>query len=347
LIKNPWLQILYGVLLALLLDGLLFHSGIYARYLDPRSTAGELHGLLTVAKPKEMRGAVAVVGDSRIAEGFSAKLADAMGGGVRFVNLGIPGTTPRVWHYFLRELDPDARRFSAVVIMLPNYDETSKENFNDRTLDLSYLAPILRYGDAAPVAGSFDSRDARSRALLFTFLRGVAYKQDILDFILHPAERLKNVNGYIEKRWRAIYDYPGRPDSLEGVSVDSAGRLRFPASIKPELKPLLQTYLAEMHYDERLQHHERYRALWLGRIAERYRNSRLFIFQIPRGPLHYLKPAVAPFGVLAKLEANVLPADAFTAFERPGFFFDQLHLNARGREGFSKALVARILPLLK
>src|ERR1700728_4192985 len=80
-------------------DSLLFRTGWYASHLLPDSSAGTLESQLHWLKntPPSGRPEVLIVGDSRIAEGFSASVADsAVGERLHFWNFGMPSTTPRV-----------------------------------------------------------------------------------------------------------------------------------------------------------------------------------------------------------------------------------------------------------
>ena len=103
---------LLSLLIFLVSEGAVFRSGWYFKYVQPESSAGQLtfqvfwlqHEL--PAKVPE----VGVAGDSRIAEGFSARRAGlASGGRLHFWNIGVPGSSPRTWYYLLREGDPYRR----------------------------------------------------------------------------------------------------------------------------------------------------------------------------------------------------------------------------------------------
>lgn len=60
--------------------------------------------------------------------------------------------------------------------------------------------------------------------------------------------------------------------------------------------------------------------------------ARLFVFRIPRGPLHWMVgDDDRPTGVLADL----LPAALFDHLGRPPYFFDELYMSAVGRAAFS------------
>ena len=52
---------------------------------------------------------VLVLGDSRIYSGLDPAAASAASGSLRFLNGGVPGTTPRCWPFFVRAIDPRQR----------------------------------------------------------------------------------------------------------------------------------------------------------------------------------------------------------------------------------------------
>ena len=82
-------------------EGIIFHSGLYSHYLEPDSSAGVLEGQMTWLgdTPAGAKPEIFLVGDSRMAEGFSARTAsESAGGRYDFWNLGVPGTSPRVWY---------------------------------------------------------------------------------------------------------------------------------------------------------------------------------------------------------------------------------------------------------
>jgi hypothetical protein len=91
-----------SLLLFIALESAAFRSGWYEKYLEPDSTTAQveyrLFWLNHTLSPKSSQ--VLVIGDSRIAEGFSPRVAhDATSNELDFTNFGMPGTSPRVWYY--------------------------------------------------------------------------------------------------------------------------------------------------------------------------------------------------------------------------------------------------------
>jgi len=150
--KSPALLWTVVSLLAFLIaEGAIFRLGWYNKYLEPDSSAGMVESYLfwlshshPVKVPQVM-----VIGDSRIAEGFSGPIAEkAAGNRIHFWNFGIGGISPRVWYYMLRDGDPTRRRFSAIVMALDRYtDEDGWDSWSDRTIDLNFVIGRLRLID--------------------------------------------------------------------------------------------------------------------------------------------------------------------------------------------------------
>src|SRR5438874_1528448 len=84
-------NLLLGVAMFACLDGAIFHTGLYTSILAPDSFAGKMALLTRAEKQRVSSGLkeVLVLGDSRMAEGFSAAAADALGStaGFKFLSL--------------------------------------------------------------------------------------------------------------------------------------------------------------------------------------------------------------------------------------------------------------------
>ena len=315
--------------------------------------AGWLHSMVWTCRSKDMDNTIAVIGDSRVADGFSAKVADETGkpGEVKFTNIAVYGSSPRVWYYMLREIDPHASRFSVLTIMMSNYDESNEGDLANRERDVHYLAPILRSSDFFTFVGSYTSAEGKESAAISNLLKGTAFKSDILEFLGDPKKRLDLVK--INKTmWRVSnYYYTGHPEALEGLIPDprEPGGVRLPPCTPPDDKLTLRNYFTRMNESKPEERVATCRELWLGKILDRYRGGRIRIgiFEIPRGPLHYLKPQAPPgatlLGLQRKYGFTIIPPETFGELERPQFFCDYTHLNTLGRQRFSE----KFSPLLR
>ncbi len=338
----------------LLLEALVFRTPFYARYIEPVSSTGIFEGVLRDEMQRKPLGPseVLVIGDSRIAEGFSAPEANRARGeqGYFFANASVPGSTPRCWYYELRDLDPTRRRYEAIVLPVEGYDDRDiPENLTDRTLDLHYVVARLRYADIPEFTSSFASARARVEVARGTLLKGFVYQPDLLAFLENPGKRLKDVADWREHGWEWRGGYRGNDGSLEGLQVDRAARkVRLPDNLPPERRAIIESALLAPpapHTGTMAA----YRRKWFGKILDLYRGSptRLLFAALPRGPAPRpgdpapgTEHSVRDFG--SRSGVCLLPEDAFRELERPELYFDNLHLNSRGRIRFSSMLARAV-----
>ena len=186
-------NLLLGIAVFLCVDGIIFHSGMYVSILAPSSYAGRVWRITHAEKERTPSGLreVLVLGDSRIAEGFSATLANELGSpaGLKFVSLAEPAASANTWYYMVREVDPTARRYSAIIVPYGiGYEPNSAD-----PLRISMTAPLLRYGDCFHFASGFQRWSGRFRAFVACILRGSAYQDDVVDFLSHPVMRIRSI----------------------------------------------------------------------------------------------------------------------------------------------------------
>ena len=102
-------NLLISIAAFICVDGLVFHTPLYSLILAPDSYAGRIAILTRAERSRAPSGLkeVLVLGDSRIAEGFSAAVADKLSSvdGFKFVNLAEPASAVNMWDYMLREVD--------------------------------------------------------------------------------------------------------------------------------------------------------------------------------------------------------------------------------------------------
>jgi hypothetical protein len=301
-----------------------------------------------------------VLGNSQIGEGFSAQVADlaAARPDLHFVNGSIAGTTPRLWHYFLRQVDPDATRFAAIAMMV-SYDSIHQTNeFVNYPLDTSYAATLLQLGDLFDYPLTFTATAQRERARRAILLPLQALHEDILAFASDPQRRLKQIREDRPGWLYAVGQYGGQGGVLPDLPIDATtGMPSNWGEHESELKPKLENYfrnLRTLATHEQQQSNDDYLRLWLGRIVDRYAKTHVpvIVFSMPRGPWQKtLVPAPIASGAVAELRDSgrilALPGDAFTALEQPQFFFDTLHLNHDGRERFSALFAQQVAPWVR
>jgi hypothetical protein len=343
-----------ALLFFLALDALAFRTGWYLRFLDPNSTAGALQATLWYEEDRPLTDArqVLAVGDSRM--GLKARTANALTPqtGLRFGTIAVPGTTPRCWYYMLREVDPDCRRYAAIVIGLDTYDDRGYENMNDRELDINYLTPLVGFADLVPFVFSYQSRPQRIHAAEAVLLKGLVYQHDVQDFLARPRTRVQAVSWIRNEGQRAIYNAVWNRQSLEGMTIDYKTRtLTLPAWVDAQHRTIAQDLLLRdpAEYFEPL---ARYRRRWFGAILERYRGSKtkIIFLQLPRGPA--VRPnlvddrtsSVREFA--AQGRAMLMNEHAFDSLERPELFGDAQHLNETGGVRFSAMVAEEVSRML-
>ena len=342
-------NLLLGVAALICLDGIIFHTGLYTSILAPDSYAGRLELITRTEKRRAPSGLkeVLVLGDSRMAEGFSAAVADELGSaaGFKFVTLAEPASTANTWYYMLRDVDPTARRYWAIVVPYGiGYEPTSAE-----LLRITTVAPLLRYGDCLTFASAFQQWSGRFRAFTACLLRGSAYQSDVTDLLEHPFARMRSIQQEPTRiQSRAVYK--GRDYDMVGTSYDpKTGQMTFPSRLTEAQrqviqKSLLQPSQSEMQYSLRLQRD------WIPRILKRYSSSStaIVLTPVPRGPFDELpafsvaQRAAFP-DVTAQKTVLSLPEQTFDFLEKPDYYFDAFHLNSKGRQRFTERLVTELM----
>src|SRR4051794_910658 len=341
-------NLLLGILAFICVDGVVFHSGLYVSILAPSSYAGRIWRITRAEKERASSGLkeVLVLGDSRIAEGFSATLANELGlpAGLKFVSLAEPAASANTWYYMVREVDPTTRRYAAIVIPYGiGYEPTSAD-----PLRISITAPLLRYGDCFHFASGFQRTSGRLRAFMACILRGSAYQDDVADLLAHPLARVTSVQQ--ADKMHSGREYKGRDYDLVGTSYDAAtGQVTFAPKLTEAQrlafrKSLIQPSQSDTEYSLKLQRD------WIPRIINRYSRSptAIVLTPLPRGP--YLQLGGFSRGYESVLPTSVihrtnfaLPEHTFDFLEQPENYFDAFHLNAKGREKFTETLVSEVL----
>jgi hypothetical protein len=345
-------NLLLGIVAFICVDGAIFHSGLYVSILAPSSYAGRIARITRSEKeraPSRLKE-VLVLGDSRIAEGFSTTLANELGSpaGIKFVSLAEPAASANTWYYMVREADPTARRYSAIIIPYGlGYEPNSAD-----PLRISMTAPLLRYGDGFHFASGFQRWSGRFRAFTACILRGSAYQDDVADLLTHPVARIRSVQ-QIDKA-HAGREYKGRDYDLVGTSYDAAtGQVTFAPKLTEAQrlafrKSLIQPSQSDTEYSLKLQRD------WIPRIMDRYSHSptAIILTPLPRGPFLELGgfskgyESVLPSSVIQRTSFS-LPGHTFEFLEKPEYYFDAFHLNAKGRQKFTDTLVSEVTGRLR
>ena len=345
-------NLLLGIVAFICIDGAVFHSGLYVSILAPSSYAGRVSRITRSEKERAPSGLkeVLVLGDSRIAEGFSTTLANEVGSpaGLKFVSLAEPAASANTWYYMVREVDPTARRYAAIIVPYGiGYEPNSAD-----PLRISMTAPLLRYGDCFHFASGFQRWSGRFRGFIACILRGSAYQDDVVDLLSHPVSRIKSIQ-HTDKTHSGS-EYKGRDYDLVGTSYDATtGQVTFATKLTESQKmafrkSLIQPSQSDTEYSLKLQRD------WIPRIMNRYSHSptAIVLTPLPRGPFLELAgfskgyESVLPNSVIQRTNFP-LPGHTFDFLERPEYYFDAFHLNAKGRRKFTETLVSEVIERLR
>ena len=346
-------NLLLGLVVFACVDGAIFHTELYTSILAPDSFAGRMAILTRAEKERVSSGLkeVLVVGDSRVAEGFSATAADKLGseGGFKFVSLAEPASSIDIWYYMLREIDPTARRYSAIVIPY-GYGYNRRRG---QLLKIPMAAPLLRYSDCFDFTSSFEEWSDRFRAFTACILRGSALQSDVIDLFEHPAVRAESIRSE-HKRILARAAYKGRADDIAGTSYDpNTGQITFPSRLTETQREAIKGSLQEPSQSESEQLIALQRQ-WIRRILKRYSNSPTAIVLVPtpRGPFGRFSRTSMAYqtffsGMTMDKPILSLPEHTFDFLEAPEYYFDGYHVNAKGRQKFTETVVAELVKQLK
>jgi hypothetical protein len=260
------------------LDALAFRTPWYWRFLQPDSTTGLFENVLwreQQAQKKYGDNLVVALGDSRL--GFAPKLSNESMPPTGYVlrSAGVAGTGVRDWYYMLRDLDPSANRYRAIVFGMNSYDDEDVAfHPDDDVRSLHYSIARLRVSDATDFARSFHSLPERWAALRGSLFKGVVYQTDLDEFLSNPKKRIRLVrftrSGFEE--W--TYNYLGTEHSMAGLAIDwNILKAKFPADADANQRDTTEDFLLHPPQPQtgRL---AAFRRQWFGRIFDRYRNSR-------------------------------------------------------------------------
>jgi hypothetical protein len=293
---------------------------------------------------------VLTIGDSRM--GFLPRYANEIQAetGYEFASIALGGATPRDWYYMLRGADPKANKYSAVVVAMEDYEDTEiEEDLSVRAADLFYLIGRLGYADIPYFSRSFGTSTLQWTAARGVALKGLVYKRDFQDFLLHPTARIEMAQLARKDSSLWYYNYVGPNQSMEGVQVDFKNRT---VTVPPGFTEAQKTAYTSRFLNPRPPDrgdHGPYLHQWLGKIYEHYRgsNTRLVFIHLPRGPfVRPDQPAVNPRSSVRELGAQpgvvLMPEHLFDSLEQPSLFVDHMHMNGPGCAEFSRILAREV-----
>jgi alginate O-acetyltransferase complex protein AlgI len=330
------------------IDVVAFRTALYRSLLDPSSSTGSFEA--AIEQFRKLRGNprtdVLVLGDSRIYSGLDAGAASRASRSLRFLNGGVPGTTPRCWPFFVRAIDPRADRFRAVVIPVDTYGDDDSAigslDGDDRPMDLRYVIFQTRLLDIPKLAGSFSDPRERVEYGIDIFWRGAELRDDFQAFAADPAARVRELVGAAGAvTYDPLVSHP-RTESLAGLSADFGNdRIVYPPGLSDDERARIATQVLKV--PDPSPSYAIYRKQWLEPIAARYKAAGVPVFfvRIPTRPVHRDADQV-PTGSLVEIahaqDVRIIPAAPYMALERPELFADEDHLNRAGSLEFSRLL---------
>jgi hypothetical protein len=337
------------------MEGTIFHTGLYPWILNPDASTGYLETILRNERERPKDGPqILGIGDSRMLLLPRLSNQHTPETGYTFGTIAAPGASPRSWYYMLRDTDPAANLYRAIVMAVESYDDADKFNGEiDNEADLSYVIAHLRLSDLWEYSRSFRDPKRQWKAARGILFKGLVYKRDFEDLMLHPVSRFRYAKLSHRDSFGWFYGYSGPPDTLSDFRVDWAAKtVTAPASADPArvegLKARLLDPLPPETGDQ-----GRYLKYWLGKIHERYRGSttRLIFLRLPRGGwVRPDQPRYDPHSSVRELAAqpNVTLIDEhfFDSLETPELFHDELHLNGPGIDRFSLMLTQEVSRIL-
>ncbi len=339
-----------------LIDVLAFRVDTYRRLLDPSSTTGAFESAIAQFRvfQSEPRHDVLVLGDSRVYSGLDPAAATASATGLRFLNAGIPGTTPRCWPFFLRAVDPASNRYRAIVIAVDTYADDDSAigslDGDNRPMDLRYVVFQTRLSDLPKLAGSFSDPRERVEHGIDLFLRGPELRDDFQAFASDPLARLRAIE---RAREQPTYDplvAHSRSETLDGLLINfSTDKIVYPPGVSVDERAAIATQV--LRVPKPSPSYARYREQWIAPIVARYAAAGVptIFVRIPTRPVHR-SGSEMPSGSIADIArtygARMLPARQYLALERPQLFADEDHLNRSGSLRFSRLLGADVVRAL-
>lgn len=326
------------------MDVAVFRSGLWAFVAKPDSSGGwvalrsQIDPLLL---PVPKRPSILLIGDSRMTEVCAAERLEGELGEPRVTvrDAAMPGSTPRVWPWLLRELMGGETKWTLLVVGLASFDDDGETgDFTERGLDLSFLNPLTRVSDAPALAANFEDPDRKRDVWLGALVKTFAWRHDQRDALAHPWQRYVELRfQYGSRRWGP---YLGNPASLAGVRVDGDRIVGLPPE-RQDLEPLLRNIV--WPYVPFVDN-TAYRRHWLTKLVDLAADHGTTVVFV-RLPSRVLMPANArpPREVVIdelrqRANVRVLDRELATPLERPEFFFDALHANRAARERFSQML---------
>lgn len=350
--RRLWRALALTSMLVIAVEMMLSSRSLYGRMLEPKSYANRVTEVLVggrlFASEHARASRAAVLGDSRMAEGFSAKVANECSPSqVRWFSAAVAGSTPRIWSFLLQRLADDGCKFDWVVVPLQSYAAASVEHRANRTLDAQCMVPLSNPWRAVRFGLSFEDSRLRLPMFLKAAVPSIGLREDVLAFLRDPAGRVRRLSrpGAL---YRSMDNYRGRDSDLEPVIDWDGSRHVFAAGMDAGLRKELELARRRVPTAKDVAAETAYLRRWMGSLSSACESmgATLVVLRAPRGPLgkeYALEDAAGVRSLLGlSPKVVVLPAETFAHLEVPSHFFDHVHMNAKGRRAFTDRLAREL-----
>jgi hypothetical protein len=337
------------------IEGAVFHTAVYPSILNPDGSTGYLETILRNERQRPKTGPqVLGIGDSRMILLPRISNQHTAETGYTFGTIATAGSSTRSWYYMLRDTDPTARQYRAIVLAVESYDDADTwDDSANSDADLSYVIARLRLSDLREFSRSYRDPKKQWKAARGILFKELVYKRDFEDWLLHPIGRIHNA--ILSRRSSAgwFYEYEGPPNTVSEFRVDwEAKTVSAPPAADPARVEGLRARLLGAPPPESGDQ-SRYMKYWLGKIHERYRGSptRLIFLRLPRGGfVRPDQPRYNPHSSVRELAAQpqviLIDEHFFDSLEKPELFQDEFHLNGPGMDRFSLMLTQEVSRIL-
>jgi hypothetical protein len=336
--------------LFVLINIVLFHTGLYGYLCIVDSYAGNVHGRLSILTELEQKhddDLIAVIGDSTTEHGIGAQeLSEFTDKPV--ANLALPGTCPREWLYFLKSIDPDRNRFETLVITIVPH------NINSRPHDdgVQTLLPVASIEEMVSYAWQFEQSTRKMEYAYGAFDKIFGFRRDLRNLFLSP-DRFFTIQKEKQNQLKKLRNWQGEKfDVCEVQLHPQSGVITDWGEIdNPKIRPIARNALNRI---AQLNHRPAISGIQkpLDEIVSYYNGSttRIVVVTIPFGIGHSLRRNTKPVREYYKHLRELNALENFwhwNAVHEPLFqdcrnFYDFRHLNARGRKIFTQRLAAEL-----
>ena len=214
-----------GILVFFLLDAAIFRSGLYLSVVEPVSILGtELAALRRIEDASATAKPIVVIGDSRVGEGFFTKIANLQAeqahSRYRFANASAAGSRLESQYYLLRTADPNADRFSAVVVMLETYQSSFWVTTQCRD-ELPFIHAFARITDYLDIARNCADFDDSMNTLTSLAVAAPNFRADLIAFLSGIRARLSTVAAWRQHGTEWVNTRLGIDHDVIGLSYDA------------------------------------------------------------------------------------------------------------------------------